>query len=77
MQERLRNALLSPKLRRWCQFEWFYSAIDRPWFAQNEFMEYLDHLGMSQVRENAPPEARWVLDCRAWSECASLQLFAA
>jgi len=48
-QERLRNALLSPKLRRWCQFEWFYSAIDRPWFAQNEFMEYLDHLGMSQV----------------------------
>lgn len=23
---------LSPGLRRWCSYEWFYSAIDQPWF---------------------------------------------
>jgi len=49
-QEWLANALQSPKLRRWCMYEWFYSAIDRPWFARNEFMEYLEHLGMREVR---------------------------
>jgi hypothetical protein len=49
-QEWLANALQSPKLRRWCMYEWFYSAIDRPWFARNEFMEYLEHIGMGQVR---------------------------
>eukprot|EP00240_Pyramimonas_obovata_P002136 CAMPEP_0118951764 /NCGR_PEP_ID=MMETSP1169-20130426/53689_1 /TAXON_ID=36882 /ORGANISM="Pyramimonas obovata, Strain CCMP722" /LENGTH=509 /DNA_ID=CAMNT_0006898895 /DNA_START=371 /DNA_END=1897 /DNA_ORIENTATION=- len=47
-QERLHHTL-NPKLRRWCIYEWFYGAIDRPWFARNEFMEYLQHLGMDQV----------------------------
>ncbi|OAE20354.1 hypothetical protein AXG93_209s1220 [Marchantia polymorpha subsp. ruderalis] len=40
---------LSPKVRRWCMFEWFYSAIDLPWFARNEFVEYLNHAGLGHV----------------------------
>ncbi|KAL2609387.1 hypothetical protein R1flu_027960 [Riccia fluitans] len=40
---------LSPKVRRWCMYEWFYSAIDLPWFARNEFVEYLNHAGLGHV----------------------------
>ncbi|CAM6123269.1 unnamed protein product [Calypogeia fissa] len=40
---------LSPKVRRWCMYEWFYSAIDLPWFAHNEFVEYLNHAGLGHV----------------------------
>ncbi|XP_024388270.1 protein ALWAYS EARLY 3 isoform X1 [Physcomitrium patens] len=40
---------LCPKVRRWCMCEWFYSAIDLPWFARNEFVEYLNHAGLGHV----------------------------
>ncbi|KAL3699320.1 hypothetical protein R1sor_017342 [Riccia sorocarpa] len=40
---------LSSKVRRWCMYEWFYSAIDLPWFARNEFVEYLNHAGLGHV----------------------------
>ncbi|CAN1199519.1 Protein ALWAYS EARLY 1 [Linum perenne] len=40
---------LSKKLRRWSRFEWFCSAIDYPWFAKREFVEYLDHVGLGHV----------------------------
>ncbi|CAN1843178.1 Protein ALWAYS EARLY 2 [Linum perenne] len=40
---------LSSKLRRWSRFEWFCSAIDYPWFAKREFVEYLDHVGLGHV----------------------------
>lgn len=36
-------------MRQWCTYEWFYSAIDYPWFAKREFMEYLDHVGLGHV----------------------------
>ena len=35
--------------RRWFTFEWFYSAIDYPWFAKKEFVEYLDHVGLGHI----------------------------
>ncbi|KAG6394794.1 hypothetical protein SASPL_145384 [Salvia splendens] len=41
--------LSNPHLRRWCIYEWFYSAIDYPWFAKREFVEYLYHVGLGHV----------------------------
>ncbi|XP_019464011.1 PREDICTED: protein ALWAYS EARLY 3 isoform X2 [Lupinus angustifolius] len=46
---KLSNCLSSQRTRRWCTFEWFYSAIDYPWFSKREFMEYLDHVGLGHV----------------------------
>ncbi|XP_038985220.1 protein ALWAYS EARLY 3-like isoform X2 [Phoenix dactylifera] len=36
-------------LRRWCAFEWFYSALDYPWFSRSEYMEYLNYVGLGHV----------------------------
>lgn len=49
MQEKLSNCLSNNRLRRWCAFEWFYSAVDYPWFAKREFVEYLNHVGLGHV----------------------------
>ncbi|CAJ1941052.1 unnamed protein product [Sphenostylis stenocarpa] len=46
---KLINCLSSYQMRRWCTFEWFYSAIDYPWFSKREFVEYLDHVGLGHV----------------------------
>nr|DAD33388.1 TPA_asm: hypothetical protein HUJ06_012239 [Nelumbo nucifera] len=48
-KEMLSHCLSSPMLRRWCVFEWFYSAIDYPWFAKREFVEYLNHVGLGHI----------------------------
>ncbi|VVA34906.1 PREDICTED: ALWAYS EARLY [Prunus dulcis] len=49
IKEKLSNCLSQYQVRRWCAFEWFYSAIDYPWFAKREFVEYLDHVGLGHV----------------------------
>ncbi|XP_065852517.1 protein ALWAYS EARLY 2-like isoform X2 [Euphorbia lathyris] len=49
LQEKLSCSLSSPMVRRWCTFEWFYSAIDYPWFAKREFVEYLNHVGLGHM----------------------------
>ncbi|XP_059445242.1 protein ALWAYS EARLY 3 isoform X2 [Corylus avellana] len=49
LKEKLSNCLSGYQARRWCTFEWFYSAIDYPWFAKREFVEYLDHVGLGHV----------------------------
>jgi hypothetical protein len=36
--------------RRWCQFEFFYSAIDRPWFMQNPLQVCADLLILPRLR---------------------------
>lgn len=41
---------LSFQVRRWCLYEWFYSALDYPWFARNEFLEYLEHAGLGGIK---------------------------
>ncbi|GKU97737.1 hypothetical protein SLEP1_g10838 [Rubroshorea leprosula] len=46
---RLSPCLSSKIARRWCSFEWFYSAIDYPWFAKREFVEYLNHVGLGHI----------------------------
>ncbi|KAL8166381.1 hypothetical protein V2J09_007880 [Rumex salicifolius] len=49
VKEKLSSSLSSPLLRRWCGFEWFYSAVDYPWFAKKEFVEYLNHVGLGHI----------------------------
>ncbi|XP_047319378.1 protein ALWAYS EARLY 2-like [Impatiens glandulifera] len=49
IKEKLSNCMSSHQLRRWCAFEWFYSAVDYPWFAKREFVEYLNHVGLGHV----------------------------
>ena len=51
VQGKLLNCLSSPLLRRWCMFEWFCSAIDYPWFAEREFVEYLNHVGLGHFQK--------------------------
>ncbi|KAJ4974391.1 hypothetical protein NE237_007565 [Protea cynaroides] len=48
-KEKLSHCLSSQLLHRWCAFEWFYSAIDYPWFAKREFVEYLNHVGLGHI----------------------------
>ncbi|XP_066392129.1 protein ALWAYS EARLY 3-like isoform X4 [Miscanthus floridulus] len=48
-KDKLSHCLSSRLLRRWCMFEWFYSAIDYPWFAKSEFVEYLNHVKLGHV----------------------------
>ncbi|KAL9410355.1 hypothetical protein AB3S75_044171 [Citrus x aurantiifolia] len=48
-KEQLSNCLSWYQVRVWCVCEWFYSTIDYPWFAKREFVEYLDHVGLSHV----------------------------
>ncbi|KAL0919995.1 hypothetical protein M5K25_009092 [Dendrobium thyrsiflorum] len=49
LKETLCHCLSSQLLRRWCKFEWFYSAIDYPWFAKSEFVEYLNHVRLGHI----------------------------
>ncbi|XP_021622906.1 protein ALWAYS EARLY 2 isoform X4 [Manihot esculenta] len=49
LREKFSCCLSSPMVRRWCTFEWFYSAIDYPWFAKREFVEYLNHVGLGHI----------------------------
>ncbi|KAK3163558.1 hypothetical protein QOZ80_1AG0005280 [Eleusine coracana subsp. coracana] len=49
LKDKLPHCLSSRLLRRWCMFEWFYSAIDYPWFAKSEFVEYLNHVKLGHV----------------------------
>ena len=46
---KLLHCLSSQPLRRWCTYEWFYSAVDYPWFSNNEFVHYLDHAKLSHL----------------------------
>ncbi|XVE63010.1 hypothetical protein DITRI_Ditri06bG0165400 [Diplodiscus trichospermus] len=49
LKEKLSSFLSSKLARRWCTFEWFYSAIDYAWFAKREFVEYLNHVGLGHI----------------------------
>ncbi|KAL6838768.1 hypothetical protein ACP4OV_031482 [Aristida adscensionis] len=45
----LQHCLSSVSLRRWCTYEWFYSAVDYPWFLDNEFVHYLNFANWSHL----------------------------
>ena len=57
VQARLSHCLSSPLVRRWCRAEWMYSALDLPWFARNEFTDYLRHLRLHHI--SALTRAEW------------------
>lgn len=44
-----RHTLSSARFRRWATNEMFYSSIDRPYFAQNEFQYCLQDCGHARV----------------------------
>uniref|UniRef100_A0A0D9UXV1 SANT domain-containing protein n=1 Tax=Leersia perrieri TaxID=77586 RepID=A0A0D9UXV1_9ORYZ len=46
---RLQHCLSSESLRIWCTYEWFYSAVDYPWFMDNEFVNYLNFAKLSHL----------------------------
>lgn len=37
---------LTAKARKWCMYEFFYSAIDRPWFLDSGMRRLLAHVGL-------------------------------
>ena len=45
----LHHCLKNKKSRRWAACEWFYGAIDRLYFAQNEFKLLLANLGIPHI----------------------------
>nr|BAK06561.1 predicted protein [Hordeum vulgare subsp. vulgare] len=47
--KKLLHCLSSESLRRWCTYEWFYSAVDYPWFMDNEFVNYLNFAKLSHL----------------------------
>ncbi|KAI9390678.1 hypothetical protein POPTR_008G216600v4 [Populus trichocarpa] len=49
LKGKLSNCLSRYLVRRWCVFEWFYSAIDYPWFSKREFVEYLEHVRLGHI----------------------------
>ncbi|XP_061337996.1 protein ALWAYS EARLY 2-like isoform X2 [Gastrolobium bilobum] len=49
LKEKVSSCLSSKLFRRWFTFEWFYSAIDYPFFAKMEFEEYLNHVGLGDI----------------------------
>nr|CAB3500057.1 unnamed protein product [Digitaria exilis] len=53
---KLVHCLSSELLRRWCTYEWFYSAIDFPWFMDNGFAEYLSHPYLRHISRLARTE---------------------
>ncbi|KAL0685885.1 hypothetical protein Bca4012_052733 [Brassica carinata] len=50
LKEQVSTCLSCPLVRRRCIYEWFYSAIDYPWFAKMEFVDFLNHLGIGTPR---------------------------
>ncbi|XP_061970278.1 protein ALWAYS EARLY 2-like isoform X4 [Populus nigra] len=49
LKDKLSCIVSSPMVRRWCTYEWFYSAVDYPWFSRREFVEYLNHVGLGHI----------------------------
>ena len=42
----LSRCLFNLSARQWCANEWFYAAIDRPWFSNREYVGFLEHVGL-------------------------------
>lgn len=49
LQDTFAHCNSSRSFRRWSFYEWFYSAIDRMYFSQNEFQDCLYDCGFGQV----------------------------
>lgn len=49
VKRKLSHCLSWHEVRKWCVYEWFYSAIDYPWYAKREFVDYLNHVGLGHI----------------------------
>ena len=45
-ERRVRHAL-GARVRKFCMFEFFYSALDRPWFMDNTMADLVAHVGLA------------------------------
>ncbi|KAF3331243.1 protein ALWAYS EARLY 2-like isoform X1 [Carex littledalei] len=63
LKEKLSHTLSNSLFRRWCRFEWFYSAIDYPWFVQNELVEYLNHVELGHIPRLTRNEWGFIKGC--------------
>ncbi|KAL6641516.1 hypothetical protein ACP70R_019697 [Stipagrostis hirtigluma subsp. patula] len=74
---KLLHCLSSESLRRWCTYEWFYSAVDFPWFMNYKFVKYLHHLNLSHLSRLTRSEwsiiRRSLGKPRRFSECYLLE----
>lgn len=57
------HVLRSPAVQRWVQYEWLYSALDRPWFARNELGALVCAVAGGATRMT---RADWALLRGAW-----------
>ncbi|XP_078162943.1 protein ALWAYS EARLY 3-like isoform X3 [Carex rostrata] len=62
-KEKLSHTISNGLFRRWCRCEWFYSAIDYPWFVQNEFVEYLNHVKLGHIPRLTRNEWGFIKSC--------------
>ena len=63
---------LTPSMRRWCYYEWFYSSIDKLWFEKNKFQDFLDHAGISKCK--SLQRAEWAMIRRSLGKPRRLSL---
>ncbi|CAL4932457.1 unnamed protein product [Urochloa decumbens] len=68
---KLLHCLSSESLRRWCTYEWFYSAVDFPWFMDNDFAKYLNHPYLRHITRLARPEWSIIRSYRGKPRCFS------
>merc|ERR1719174_146571 len=57
----------TPRLQKWCLYEWFYSGIDRDYFEHNEFQEELNDMGLGMVEKLT--RAEWALVRQQMGPC--------
>lgn len=55
---RLRHCL-DPRTRRWARAEFFCSALDRPWLANNGVQELCDHCNISPAQLSRLSRREW------------------
>lgn len=60
LQLKLENCLLTPARRRWAMHEFFYSAIDRPFFLDNKFLSGLRDLGIPPATKLTTIELNYI-----------------
>eukprot|EP00028_Trichosphaerium_sp_Am-I-7-wt_P009807 CAMPEP_0168528460 /NCGR_PEP_ID=MMETSP0405-20121227/13271_1 /TAXON_ID=498012 /ORGANISM="Trichosphaerium sp, Strain Am-I-7 wt" /LENGTH=450 /DNA_ID=CAMNT_0008551887 /DNA_START=235 /DNA_END=1585 /DNA_ORIENTATION=- len=59
-ETRLTNVLKQAKIRKWCEYEWFYSDIDDDFFRQNEFHGCLESLHLGNVKYMTKMQWRYI-----------------
>lgn len=70
---RLRHAL-DPRTRRWARAEFFCSALDRPWLADNGVQRLCNHFGLKEGQLARLSRTEWTCIRRAMGRPRRLSL---